>query len=365
MAGARTLMSPARRYLAAVILAVLLVPSLGMLVAPRQTRSVMERRMLAPAPAVPRSLADWTLLPRRIDAYISDHFAWREPLVRASLLAQARAGLKPAAGINVVHGKDGWLLLQPGLLGATGGETSPREADRYAAFVCDLDKAVRGSGAVFLFAPAPGPAEIYPEAVPDWVPRGSPTQPERVLAAARACGVQPLDLRPAMQAAKGGEPLYQRHDSHWTNAGALVAFNGLAQALGQPWTIAPGAMGWKPAPAKDSDLVRLAGAQGLEPELIPQPPEGPDSRPETGGLTDLQHGSYPPAFLVPGRAAHPVVLIVGDSYTSDFMAQYFRRAGVTLAWIHQAQCRFDRRVFDRVKPDMVVLAPASREETCR
>ena len=259
MAGSRTLMSPARRYLAAVILAVLLVPSVGMLVAPRQTRSVMERRLLAPAPKAPRTAAGWTVLPRRVDAFINDHFAWREPLVRASLLMQAKAGLKPAAGINVVQGKDGWLLLQPGLLGATGGQTNPREAARYAGFVCDLGKTVRGRGAAFLFAPAPGPAEIYPEAVPDWVPRGSPTQPDRVLQAARACGAPPLDLRPAMLAARGGEALYQHHDSHWTNAGALVAFNAMAKALDQPWTIAPESLGWKPMPAMDSDLVRLAG----------------------------------------------------------------------------------------------------------
>jgi hypothetical protein len=336
-----------------------------MLVAPHQTRSVMERRVLAAAPALPRTAADWIALPRRLDAWLGDHFAWREPMVRAALLAEAKAGLKPAAGINVVQGEGDWLLLQPGLFGATGGQTNPREAARYAAFVCDLGKTVRGRGAAFLFAPAPGPAEIYPEAVPDWVPRGSPTQPERVLQAAGACGVRPLDLRPAMRAAKAGEKLYQHHDSHWTNAGALVAFNGMTAALGQPWTIAPQTLGWTPMPARESDLVRLSGAQGLPVELLPLPPEGPDSRPETGGLTDLEHGVYPPAFLVPGRSPHPVVLIVGDSYTSDFMAQYFRRAGVSLAWIHQAQCRFDRRILDRVRPDMVVLMPASREETCR
>ena len=168
-----------------------------------------------------------------------------------------------------------------------------------------------------------------------------------------------------MLAAKGREKLYQHHDSHWTNAGALVAFNAMAGALGQPWTIAPQTLGWTAQPARDSDLVRLSGAPELAAELIPQPPEGPDSRPETGGLADLEHGIFPPAFLVPGRSPRPVVLIVGDSYTSDFMAQYFRRAGVTLAWVHQAQCRFDLRVLDWVRPDMVVLMPASREEVCR
>ncbi|MDB5458527.1 MAG: hypothetical protein JWO72_268, partial [Caulobacteraceae bacterium] len=217
----------------------------------------------------------------------------------------------------------------------------------------------------FLFAPAPGPAEIYPEAVPDWVPKGAPTQPELVLRAARACGSVPLDLRPAMQAAKGHGALYQHHDSHWTNIGALAAYNGVMRALDLPWSIDPGAIRWRQVPAAESDLVRLSGAVGLPAELLPQPPEGPDSRPTDGGLDDLDHGVYPPAFLVAGTRPGGPVLIIGDSYASDFMAQYFRRAGVGLAWIHQADCRFDRRIFDRVRPRAVILMPASREAACR
>ena len=56
--------------------------------------------------------------------------------------------------------------------------------------------------------------------------------------------------------------------------------------------------------------------------------------------------------------------MIGDSYTADFWPQYFQRAGVSLGWIHQAECGFDRRIFDRVKPDIVILAPASRLESC-
>lgn len=365
MAGASPLMDQMRRWLAAAVVAMLLAPSVGMLFARPETVSVMERRALAPPPRAPRDLAGGLALPRRTDAWLADHFAWREPMVKAALMAQDWAALKPASARNVIVGKEGWLLLQPGLLGASGGQTSADEAARYAAFVCDLDRAVRARGAAFLFAPAPGPAEIYPQVLPDWLPRGEPTQPQRVLDAVRACGTTPLDLRPLMRSAPGPTPLYQRHDSHWTNAGALVAFNAVAAAWRQPWTIDPPAMNWRAVPSPDSDLVRLSGITGLPVERVPEPPEGPDRRPETGGLTDLTHGIHPPAFLLTGRKPHPVVLIVGDSYTSDFMPQYFRRAGVTLAWIHQADCRFDRRVLDRVKPDYVVLMPASRAAACR
>ena len=358
-------MTAGRRYLAAVILAALAAPSLGMLATPYRTQSAPEHRLLAPPPALSANARDAAVLPRRIDAWFADHFAWRGPLVEASFFAQTRVGLKPAAGQQVVRGKGDWLLLYSGLLGATGGEVRADAARRYAAFVCQLQGEVQRRGARFLFAPAPSTAEIYPEALPEWTPRGSPTQPDLVLQDARACGAQALDLRPAMLAAKAGERLYQHHDSHWTNAGALVAFNGVARALGQPWSIAPAAMGWRPGRPADSDLVRLGGGFGLRQELAPEPPQGPDGAPTQGLIEELAVRPYPPPFLQPAAAAHPVVLVIGDSYTADFIGQYFRRAGVSWAWTHQAECRFDRRILDRVRPDFVVLAPVSRFEFCR
>jgi hypothetical protein len=124
-------------------------------------------------------------------------------------------------------------------------------------------------------------------------------------------------------------------------------------------------MQWRPVPAPQSDLVRLSGALDHVPEAVPEPPEGPDSRPTGGGLDDLEHGINPPAFLIPGARPGRPLLIVGDSYTSDFMPQYFRRSGPALAWIHQDECRFDRRILDRIHPAYVVLAPADRQEICR
>jgi hypothetical protein len=361
----RALMSGGRRYLAAAILALLLVPSLGMFLAPYRTGSVMERRMLAPSPAIPSDRGAWVVLPRRLDAWFADHFAWREVLVRAGFTAEAKAGLRPAGSIQVVRGQGDWLLLYQGLLGVTGAETNRFKAERYAAFVCQVRREAGARGARFLFAPAPSPVEIYPEAAPTWMPRGAPTQPDLVLQDARACGAPTLDLRPAMLAAKTPDKLYQHHDSHWTNAGALVAFNAVAGALGQPWTIDPKSLGWRPGRPYDSDLVRVAGAFDLPQELTPEPPEGPSVAPEAGRMPDLGQSPYPAPFVVPAQRPHPVVLVIGDSYTADFLPQYFRRAGVTFAWIHQAECGFDRRIYDRVRPDFVVLAPADRLESCR
>lgn len=358
------------RFLAAFLLAMLAVPALGMLAAPYETQSVMERRTLAPAPARPTDAKGWVLLPRGIDAWFADHFAWRSLLVRSAFALQARAGLRSPDSLQVVRGKGDWLLLRQGLLEAAGAQTDPAEARRYAEFVCGLQQAVQARGARFLFAPAPSTVEVYPEAAPDWLTLQRPTQPEMVLQAVRACGARTLDLRPAMLAAKGpgsgalGEKLYQHHDSHWTNAGALVAFNGVAAALGEPWAIDPKSLSWRAGKPYDSDLVRLSGAFDVPQELAPEPPEGPSAQPSGDPWPDLARPPYPPAFVQAAARAHPTVLVIGDSYTADFWPQYFRRAGTSMAWIHQAECRFDRRILERVKPDIVVLAPVSRFESC-
>jgi hypothetical protein len=355
-------MNRGRRYLAAIVLAMLVAPTLGMLVAPYEIRSVMERRVLAPPPSAPADARDWVLLPRRLDSWFGDHFAWRGALVRASLNLEAAAGLKPRGGLQVVEGRDGWLLLYPGLLSLTGAEARPAAAARYGAFACDLAGAARSRRETFLFAPAPGPAEIYPEVLPAWLPKGAPTQTDLVLSAARSCGVEPLDLRPAMRAAKPSAQLYQRRDSHWTERGALVAFNAVANRLGRPWTLDPNALPWGSAVRTDSDLARLSGEVG-DPgerlEVLPAAPETP------GAVGDLPHGIYPPAFqTVPPRPSASV-LIVGDSYAGEYMSPLFWRAGVSLTWVHQAECRFDRRILDRQRFDVVLLMPSSRFMECR
>ena len=200
MTGPRSLMSKGRRYLAAAILAMLLVPSLGMVIAPYERQSVLERRTLAPRPALPADDKGWALLPRRIDGWFSDHFAWRGTLVKAGFTLQAAAGLRSSGNLQVLRGKGDWLLLDAGLLGLTGADARADVAKRYAGFVCALQGEVQARGARFLFAPAPSTAEAYPEALPDWIPRRAPPQPDLVLAATRACGVCLLVLCLALRA---------------------------------------------------------------------------------------------------------------------------------------------------------------------
>src|SRR6478609_8036073 len=86
------LLSPLRRPLAIAVLAVLAIPVLAMPTRPVETVSMRESRMLAPRPHWPRTLAEARRWPRQVDAYLADHFAFRDPMVRVGEHVQRKVG---------------------------------------------------------------------------------------------------------------------------------------------------------------------------------------------------------------------------------------------------------------------------------
>ena len=362
------LLSPVQRWLAPLVVAALLVPSLGMLAVKAQSRSAAENRMLAAPPTWPRSLAEWRALPHRVDAYLGDHFAFRAFLTSASNQLTWRLGSRLAGGA-VLRGKDDRLFLRERLLDITGGVLNTKDAEDYGRFVCEVNTrlAARAVPIPMVFALAPSPAAIYPEALPDWVLRGRSSAYDLILARTRACGVTTVDLRPPMLAAKASGSIYYHHDSHWTPKGALIAYNQLADALKRPdWRISRDQLAWRRAPEPDMDLARMSGAQDLPAEMM----DTPDLRSRAAMLTQtpiegIDNQGQAPGFIDATGHPGPTVLTLGDSYAANFLPPDFAVAAGGFAWIHQDWCGFDWRVFDVVKPDYVIVMPVDRAATCK
>src|SRR5262249_61643409 len=71
-----------RRPWILIAVALLAVPMLVQATQTPQVVSEGEARVLTPAPAWPRSFAQWRAWPRAVDRYLADHFGLREELVR-------------------------------------------------------------------------------------------------------------------------------------------------------------------------------------------------------------------------------------------------------------------------------------------
>jgi len=359
------LMTRARRPLALALLLALALPAPLIALWPRQSVSPLENRVLAAAPAWPRTAAQWRRLPRALDAYLADHFAFRQPLILANMRLQKKLGGR--AGVaEAVQGRGGRLFLSDGLLESTGRILDAAQADDYAAFACALEARLAARGVRTLVTLVPSPGEIYPQDAPAWAgPARRPTDYDRVLAGLRACGAPALDLRPALGAARPAGQLYRLTDSHWTPRGSLAGYDAIVAALGHPdWTLPAGRAAWGQVVRTDGDLLRLAG-EPPRPEAVQvhgwtHLPPGAARAPIAGVAWKL--GA--PFVVTTGRAG-PTVLIVGDSFTVDDMPPLFARFAGKVAWIHQDECAFDWRATQAVKPDIVLLAASERQARCR
>ena len=355
-------MSRSRRYLILAVLAVLVAPVIAMPFVPFKMVSLQENRRLAPAPALPTTADEWRKLPRVLDAWLADHFGFRDPLMQAAAQLQRKLGGEGAAA-TAVTGRNGQMFLVDGLLRSTGQEVDPDRAADYAAFVCEAKAKLPGVTVVASLAPSP--AEIEPDLAPDWAgPARSPTEYDLILRGLARCGVTSVDLRPVLRSARAEGQVYRRLDSHWSLRGSLMAYDEIVRAMGQPgWRIDPKALSWGVVALDNGDLPRLAG----QPQTIEQVevhdrtalPPGVARAPIPGLVSRAA-----PAFLIETGKPGPTVLIIGDSFTADPMPPYFAPHVGKLAWVHEDRCAFDWRVMARVKPNYVLFLPAAREAVC-
>ncbi|CAN5776381.1 hypothetical protein BH11PSE1_BH11PSE1_32210 [soil metagenome] len=356
------LMTRPRRYLIFAVLAVLVAPVLAMPFASFKTVSLQENRRLAPAPTAPATASEWRKVPRILDAYLADHFGFRDPLMQAAAKLQRKLGGEGAAA-TAVTGRNGQMFLVDGLLRSTGQEVDAARAADYAAFVCEAKAKLPGVNVVAGLAPSP--AEIEPDLAPDWAgPAKSPTEYDLILAGLARCGITTVDLRPTLRAARAEGQVYRQLDSHWSLRGSLMAYGAVVQAMGQPgWRIDPKTLSWATVALDNGDLPRLAGQpQALEQVEIHDAtalPSGVARAPIPG----LEARSAP-SFLIDTGKPGPTLVVVGDSFTADPMPPYFAAHVGKLIWVHEDRCTFDWRVMARARPDYVVFLPAAREAVC-
>jgi hypothetical protein len=285
-----------RRWWFVVGLCVLAVPMLVQVLQPTATTSENEARTLSPAPAFPRSLEKWRLLPRELDRFLADHFGLRSELVR--LHGVLRYAVLLPTDLRVVFGRDEWLFFNgDGMIEQSMG-LFMREADiaKFADRAAALQAKLRAQNAEFLVTIPPNSATIMRSLLPAWAAtKPAISEYDLMMKALAARGVPAADLRPALLAANAVEPMYRRTDTHWNKLGALVAYNAVVDALHRPdWKIDPARVFRGFEPVAGGDLARMlsvsADVADVEAKIDLSPYAPPqlntvaiDTQRETGG----------------------------------------------------------------------------------
>ncbi len=350
-----------RANLALVVLFVggIVAPGVGTIFAVQTGGMPGENRPMAPVP----KLADGVRLVRRqIDAWFDDHFGFRNSLVQLhSRIAYGVFGVSSTR--DVVLGRDGWLFYVADRIPEDHLGLLPFGEAELAAWQARIEERrdwLAARGIRYVFALAPEKSSLYGEQLPAWMqPRGERTRADQLFAWMRAHSTVPiLDFRPALAAAKDGDRLYHRTDTHWNDVGAFVAYREvatwLARELPAVRPLDAAAFERQVHVGGPGDLGGMLGltATLAEERLVLVPTTAPALEPRAATARMLRRPHVPTSAprvfaCASGEVARAVV--VHDSFfemVMPFLARHFRRS----AFIRT----FATEVIEEERPDVVI-----------
>ena len=322
-----------------------------------------ENRKLAPRPGFPGNTQEWRLLPTALNAYVTDHFPPRGPLIGAVNFWRYRAGYSTQRQLFV--GVQGWLFHHDGTYAAIalGKDRFDAEAVRnWTQALRTRDEYLRQRGIRLYVLVAPRKETIYPEQRPAWMGRQTTrNEVDNLVQAAGTTGFDRLIYpRDRLMAARQSEALWDAFDSHWTGAGAYIAYSELASrmALDHP-ALAPLPRS-RFVPVKrepryvSRDLAKMLGIAdhvgGERLTFAHWPVPHPPSRTI---YLDQQRNWRAPQILLTGYAGG-TLLMLRDSFSEEllpFLKAHFSR--IVLAHVADGFWRSD--LIEQHKPDIVLL----------
>ncbi|MBW2390992.1 MAG: hypothetical protein JRG89_21525, partial [Deltaproteobacteria bacterium] len=222
-------------------------------------------------------------------------------------------------------------------------------------------------GIAFVLVLVPNKHQIYPEFMPDGLPRIGVEEQHAQLAGylAEHSTVQVVDLMPSLLEAKRSQRVYHRTDTHWNDLGAYLAYRKIleAVALALPQyaeVLRPVEVELERYTDKGIGLTSMIGLSDVYREEVLQLVQ---LDPQSQILMDmkkpykvLEREQRPLAHGVPG-AALPRAVVFRDSFANaliPFLSENFRR--VLYVWTRDVEARF----VEREKPDIVIQQVAGR-----
>lgn len=353
----------------ALFLAVIVLPLAGKLLPTEGAFALTENRRPAPFPVIELGRPGWgyslTSFPRRFERYWNDSFAFRWYLIRAHSLAKLALGVSPSP--KALVGRDGYLFYAAEQSVDYYRGTKPFAADDLARWRDDLDDRRRWlaqRGIRYLVVVAPNKETIYGEFMPESLSKvRSDSRLDQLLAyLATDATIDVVDLRGPLSRAKPNQRVYHKTDTHWNDAGAMVAARTILARVKEwfPDTDAGAFAGVLHARnAGGGDLARILALEDRFPE------ERFDWTPEPGAAARKIAPSAPSArdisVFACASCAGPKVVMNHDSFgdsLAPFLAQRFRRTVLVEG------TRLDQALIERERPDLVIQEFVERALMC-
>jgi alginate O-acetyltransferase complex protein AlgJ len=353
------------RLLVAAFVAILVTPPLANLAGVDGADAEAENRTQAAFPAAPTTWASAKAFLPGLDAWFTDHFAFRSHLVRWHGMSRYFGlGMSPTPAVATAP--RGWLFYveDGGLEDFTNASLlNDEEIDLWRAAIVRAKRWCDARGIAYFFMVAPDKPVIYPERFPQTARRASRvSRLDQIYTTISDTGAG-IDVRPALIAEKRKARLFQKTDTHWNARGAYTAYAAVIDALRVRVPAVP-----PPWPLSDFELVveqtqamDLAGMMGLKRvlgeenlTLVPRRPRHYVVREPAGNIVEAGEGRI--VTEIPGSTL-PRAVVFRDSFMSamaPFLSEHFSR--VVYLWRND----FSAEDVEREQPDVVLHEMVSR-----
>lgn len=346
-----------------IFLVLLLLPMIGQVV--RVGTGVTATEMRAPneLPGLPHSVEEVSVLPQRFEAWLKDHFGFRNHLVLANNLIRVKVFGQSTSPL-VVLGRNGWLFYTgEHTLEQTRGidRFTPEELDRWIDVMERRQAWLAERGIPMLMVAIPNKERVYREELPAWATQVNPESRMDQIVRRLAERRSPLvfkDMTADLIAAKKDMRVYFQADTHWTVDAAFVI--GYRQIMEWVKTVRPDFTPLTSADMKqvramrqgaDLDLARMLGLAAVyQEEEVRYDFAGP---PKLRSADASMPNGIVQNILRADRPTAPSVVWFRDSFTISmipYIAETFREAFVT----EHKGLRFDKPLIEERKPDVVV-----------
>ena len=346
-----------------IFLTLLLLPMIGQTVSVGTGVTATEMRVPNALPGLPGTIQEISVLPQRFEAWLKDHFGFRNHLVLANNLIRVKVFGQSTSPL-VVLGRNGWLFYTgEHAFEQTRGidRFTPEELDRWIDVMERRQAWLAERGIPMLMVAIPNKERVYRENLPAWATEVNPESRMDQITRRLAERHSPLvfkDMTADLVAARKDMKVYFQADTHWTaEAAFMIGYQRIAEWIK---TVCPDFTPLTPADMKrvhatqqgaDLDLARMLGLAAVYQEedvryelLGPSKLRGSDASLPNGIVHNILRADRPNA---------PSVVWFRDSFTIAMfphIAESFRKAVIT----EHKGLRFDKPLIDEHKPDVVV-----------
>jgi len=324
----------------------------------------------ASRPEFAMSLREIVRYPVEFKRYFQDNFGFRSALI--TLHGKLKYyGLGMSSNQKVLIGENGWLFYRPILDNYLRVYPfSDEELDIWVTLLRNRDEFCRERGCAYLFTVSPNKHMIYPQQFPArYHPAGNPGRLDQLIGRLERDlpGYPMVDVRGILEKNREKERIYFITDTHWTELGALYAYQEIAEELrrSHPQVEIQGIhpIRTQSRSGTGGDLARILGLMHELPEEVASPVDW------TARTVTREDGS---PLNLPDRNIHEtekivtrcdegeigVAVIFHDSYAISMiepLASHFRRA--VFVWSHE----FLPDLVAEESPDVVIQQIVDRK----